>query len=384
MQVVTCHVCGASAAKSVAGLEALRGVTSDCRLWPAGAHLAVCDVCGCAQKVLNAAWHADTQRIYGDYTIYYQSGGVEQAVFDPASGAASPRSARLLEHIVQSGALPAAGRLLDVGCGNGALLRSASEQLPGWRLAGTELDDKYRAVVESIPHVEALYVGAPSTAPGTFDAITMLHVLEHLPSPAIFMRKLHDKLAPNGLLVVHLPEFVQNPFDLLIADHCTHFSVGTLSAFLSRVGFEVLGAYNDWVPKELTVLARPSVGLAPQPSADPAANARRFAGAGVSWLADVLRLAQQTAEHPPFGLFGTSIAATWLGGELGERVLFFVDEDPARIGRQHLGKPIYDPGSMPANSSLLVALPGPTGEAVAQRVRAARPDVTTNTLPSLP
>src|SRR5216683_3279149 len=196
---VRCHLCGATAAEPVPSFERLRGVTSDCRPWPAGAQLARCDVCGGVQKVLNASWHADTTRIYSGYTIYYQSAGVEQAVFD-AGGTPTPRSARLIARVIASGWLPTRGRLLDVGCGNGALLRSASERLPEWSLAGTELDDKYREQVEAIPRVEGLYVGQPMAAPGQFDVITMLHVLEHVPSPTSFLLDLRDKLAPNGLV----------------------------------------------------------------------------------------------------------------------------------------------------------------------------------------
>jgi SAM-dependent methyltransferase len=334
------------------------------------------------QKVLDASWYADTGRIYGGYTIYYQSGGVEQAVFD-ASGAPAPRSARVVERIVASGWLPERGRLLDVGCGNGALLRSASERLPEWSLAGTELDDRYRDVVESIPHVEALYVGPPTGAPGRFDAITLLHVLEHVPSPTTFLHDLRDKLTPNGLIIIQVPEFTQNPFDVLIADHCTHFTSTTLCQTISRAGLDVLIEPQIWVPKELSVAARP--GSAEGKPYLVSHEARELAIGSVSWLGKVLHLAGRVADHnQPFGIFGTSIAATWLASELGERVAFFVDEDPSRIGRQHLDRLVCNTESIPADAHVLIALAGEVGESVARRLRSARVDVTLHGLPPLP
>ena len=53
--------------------------------------------------------------------------------------------------------LPARGRLLDLGCGNGSFLSAWSRLVPGWSLAGSEVSDKYRREVESIPGVEQLY-----------------------------------------------------------------------------------------------------------------------------------------------------------------------------------------------------------------------------------
>ena len=128
--------------------------------------------------------------------------------------------------------------MLDVGCGNGAMLRAFSQAAPGWSLAGTELSDKYRRLVEGIPGVESLYTCPPAEVPGQFDLVSMIHVLEHIPRPAAFLARLLPKLVPGGLLVVELPHHVANPFELLIADHCTHFAAATAAAVLERPGWK--------------------------------------------------------------------------------------------------------------------------------------------------
>jgi hypothetical protein len=64
--------------------------------------------------------------------------------------------------------------------------------------------------------------------------------------------------------------------------------------------------------------------------------------------------ATRTSAH--FGLFGSSIAATWLTGILGERVEFFVEEDANRIGRTHLGRPILRPAEVPSGSVVYTPL----------------------------
>ena len=68
------------------------------------------------------------------------------------------------------------------------------------------------------------------------------------------------------------------------------------------------------------------------------------------------------------GLFGTSIAGTWLASEAGERVGFFVDEDPARTGRMYLGRPVHAPADVPPGSRVFVGLPPAVAAGICTRL----------------
>ena len=151
---VRCHVCAGSAVDMVPGYEVFRRVTSDCRPWLRGGRLCVCQACGCVQKVTDHVWQSEVERIYEAYSVYHQSDGAEQSVFEEDSGRASSRSARLLERLNSHVQLPETGRLLDIGCGNGALLRAFGRFAPLWSLVGTELNGKYRPIVESFDGVK--------------------------------------------------------------------------------------------------------------------------------------------------------------------------------------------------------------------------------------
>ena len=225
-----CHVCDGLSLDPVPEYGKFSRVTSDSKPWPKGGHLSVCRVCGCVQKTADAEWESEIAKIYDSYSIYHQSEGVEQSVFGQASGRVSSRSAHLLGHLRSKVDLPETGRLLDVGCGNGAFLRAFSSALPRWSLHGTELNAKYQEEVESIDRVEALHVGSLDQVPGCFDLVTLIHVLEHIPNPRGLLAELCDKLKCGGLLVIQVPAYMRNPFDLLIADHITHFSKTMLSA----------------------------------------------------------------------------------------------------------------------------------------------------------
>jgi hypothetical protein len=197
----------------------------------------------------------------------------------------------------------------------------------------------------------------------------MIHVLEHILAPRDFITKLWDKLQLGGLLVVEIPNYLQNPFDLLIADHCTHFTVATITELIKREGYEVISVATDWVPKELTVVARKTEYQQDNRSEVSTFYSFDLAIRSLRWLESVATEAREISKRRNFGLFGTSIAATWLFSEMVEgSVSFFVDEDPHRIGKMYMGRPIYHPREVPSGSHVLIALPTKFAEAIGRRV----------------
>ena len=145
---------------------------------------------------------------------------------------------------------------------------------------------------------------------------------------------------------------------------------------------ETLSVAEDWVPKELTLVAR-SVPASVE-KAGRLAAARRSAGRRrkgfyrlhcprIGWLGQIADMARELAAQRELGLFGTSIAATWLFAELEGGVGFFVDEDPQRVGNAWQGRPVYHPRQIPTGSRLLIPLPLALAGSISRRI--ARPDL---------
>ena len=106
--------------------------------------------------------------------------------------------------------LRGAGRVLDVGCGNGSFLQLMAQF--GWDVNGIEPDPLAAAFAQSagIPvHVGA--VESASLAPESYDAITLNHVIEHMADPLAAFAQLVAALKPGGVLVSISP----NPVGLL-------------------------------------------------------------------------------------------------------------------------------------------------------------------------
>jgi SAM-dependent methyltransferase len=365
--LLRCHLCGEDALEVDPLFAKFKRVTSDCKQWPAGGELGTCRHCGTVQAFVNDEWRKEIAAIYQSYTIYYQGAGAEQNVFELNSGQSSARSDRLLDRVGKLPGFPSTGRLLDIGCGNGGFLRSFSRFFPGWKLAGSEWDDKYRSQVEAIPRVERLYSGPLQDVPGTFDAISLVHVLEHIEAPRQFLDQVKQKLAPDGLLIIQLPYYVENPFELFVADHATHFDRNTIAILLDAAGFRIERVETEWIPKELSVIARNSASAgksAPVPVTSLSAS--------LQWLDSVVSEAQSIAKDSPrFGIFGTSIAGAWAFGALDKWVSFFVDEDANRVGGSYFDRPIYGPATVPDGSDVYVPLAPKLSRLVCNRLRSS-------------
>lgn len=358
-----CHSCGSDTMEPVPGLEDLGLVTSDCRPWDGRRFLSWCPCCGLVQKCVDQDFHADCCRIYDSYAVYHQSGGQEQKTFG-ADGAGVARSEHLLRGLQSHLPLPDSGRLLDVGCGNGVLLKSFGALNPAWTLCGLDLDDRSREVVKALPGVEDFYCCDLMEVPGSFDMVSMMHCLEHVLAPVEFLRKTARLLEPGGLLLVEVPDFATNPFDLAIADHCTHFTPETLEDVAWRAGFEPLLLERGLVGKELTLLARL---VTETDDTCRFTDSRDVAARALSWLGSTLATARAIPSGE-LGIFGTSIAGVWLFNCLEGKTAFFVDEDVSRVGHVLFDLPVVSPEELRPGQTVFLSFPPHIAKVIAARM----------------
>ena len=362
---ISCHLCRGALVR-FDGFAARIQVTSDCRPWRAGGRLAICRDCATVQRPVDATWTAEAEAIYAGYAIYDQSAGAEQQVFDASGG--RPRSSRIVEAL-EPFLVDMPADVLDVGCGNGGFLRALSARFPSSRLSGTEFDARHRAAVLEIPGTVGFYTGGFDAVPGRFDLISMIHVLEHIVDPASLLRRASLALKPGGKILIEVPDRATNAFDLLIADHCSHFDRHSLRRCCRAAGLEPILMLDTVVPKELTCLVAPVADPGPDEDwPDPKAGQAAVAGQ-LAWLDQVARRAREiVSSGQPFGVFGTSISGTWLDAELAGAAAFFVDEDPSRIGRRWLARPILAPAQVAAGATVFVPLMPAAAARIAARL----------------
>ncbi len=381
-----CKVCGSEKLTRFPEFSVFPRVTSDCRPFPSGGDLTACSDCGAVQKLVTQKWLEEIGQIYGVYQAYHQADGYEeQIVFDAAAGKPRRRSDVLMERLVETTALPIAGTVLDVGCGNGVTLRAINHLLPEWGLYGHDINEYQLDRLTAMPAFRGLLSGKISDIQRIFDLVTLIHSLEHFSDPLDALHGLSSRITNGGALFIEVCNLKANPFDLLVADHLMHFTPTTLSLLVERAGLTVTAVHDNWVGKEISLIGTQTSSSEHPRLAVPTEAAKEsadFVTAALIRLREFVERAQHAAqEGNRFGLFGTSIAGTWLASQLGDAIDFFVDEDESRVGRTYLGKPIVRPRDVPSNATVYLALSPMVSDAIAARLSSAGFDIVTPPAP---
>jgi 2-polyprenyl-3-methyl-5-hydroxy-6-metoxy-1,4-benzoquinol methylase len=176
----------------------------------------------------------------------------------------APSTKRAADRLIRHAPAPYGGRrLLDAGCSNGAYLALMREL--GWETTGIEPD--LGAVAQARNHGLKVRRGtiadlSPATD-GTFDYITLGHVLEHVHDPVQALAAIRRVLAPGGAVWIATPNlkslnrrlFRRYWRALDPPRHLVLFTPGSLTALLARVGFSEIRmvrptASADWHIRE--------------------------------------------------------------------------------------------------------------------------------------
>ena len=144
------------------------------------------------------------------------------------------------------------GTLLDIGTGNSMFLPAMKEI--GWDVKGTEIDSE---IVETFRDEHGIELGYGELEDigyddESFDAVTILGVLEHIRQPQAFMDEVTRILKPGGVLCLYifnrgaeasLLGRYWGGFD--VPRHLFSYSTRSLTRLLERSGLRVTGGHHQ-------------------------------------------------------------------------------------------------------------------------------------------
>lgn len=346
-----CHLCNHIIKSDLILAPLLKQVTSDCRPWKHPLRIVVCEQCGTVQKCTDPKSLEIMYKVYIDYKIYAQSNGSDQISFDFQGNPQPSRSESLVNLLESIGLIKSYGQLLDFGCGNGNFLRAFGSCFSSWNLIGADQNTKYEKEVINLPNTQ-FTSNAPDQINDQFNLISLIHVLEHIVYPIDFLKNISKKLKVDGFILIEIPNLEKSPFDILIADHVTHFNQKTLQQCLILAGLEIVYISDSVIDKEITVLAKVSTTSKYQPLINHCTESTQLLNQQINFASYLLQCSKQVSND--VGIFGSSIAASWLTGEINEKVGYFIEEDIKKIGNQHLGRPIITIDAVPHGSTIVL------------------------------
>ena len=97
------------------------------------------------------------------------------------------------------------GRFLDIGCGRGEVVWAARER--GWDAEGCDLSEDFVRYAREVNGVEAhaATLEEMNYPDASFDAVTMVEVIEHLYDPADTVKELSRVVRPGGVVYISTP-----------------------------------------------------------------------------------------------------------------------------------------------------------------------------------
>jgi SAM-dependent methyltransferase len=155
---------------------------------------------------------------------------------------------------------PQTRRVLDVGCGNGALGLAIKARHPT-EVIGITFSREEAALARSVLDeiVSADLESADLSHLGTFDCIVCSHVLEHLRDPVRVLARLRDNLAADGIVLIAVPntlhyrqrlEFLAGRFrytdgGIMDRTHYRFFDWDTARGLVREAGLQLVEALAD-------------------------------------------------------------------------------------------------------------------------------------------
>jgi 2-polyprenyl-3-methyl-5-hydroxy-6-metoxy-1,4-benzoquinol methylase len=137
------------------------------------------------------------------------------------------------------------GKLLDIGAGSGIMVEAALES--GYKATGIEPSKwlQQQAVRRNLPVLQGVF--PHSEAPGPYDIITLVDVIEHITHPGILLNEIRKALGNYGIFILVTPDvnsiaariFRFKWWHYRIA-HIGYFNRKNLAMLLKKQGFEII------------------------------------------------------------------------------------------------------------------------------------------------
>jgi SAM-dependent methyltransferase len=152
--------------------------------------------------------------------------------------------------------------VLDIGCADGLTLLEMKKKMPDGNFCGAELSESLVDIARSkgvnVFHADVCRLTKEDFHDNTYDVVTAMAVLEHLPYPELAGKEIFRILKPGGLLIATCPdpgwEIISKKMGLFKDEaHYSHFDKKMFQRFAIQCGMK-LESYSKFMSAPLGFL----------------------------------------------------------------------------------------------------------------------------------
>jgi SAM-dependent methyltransferase len=162
--------------------------------------------------------------------------------------------------------------VLDLGCGEGHLLRRVGEAIPGAVLVGLDYSRSAIARAKQIAPGAQLVVADANQCPfpdQSFDVVLCTNLWEHVDAPVALARGIRRLLKPGGQLILSTPAryrlqnlrrvLAGNTVGFMSPMHVTEYSVGQVKEMLAFAGLDIVELHAPRISRHFARAPRRAV-----------------------------------------------------------------------------------------------------------------------------
>ena len=239
--------------------------------------------------------------------------------------------------------------ILDIGCFDGMLLTELSLRFSSPDLNGFDVNEQIRSIFPKGDNFH-FWSNDLRKVRGKFDLICLSHSLQYIRDISFLMTQIKRLSKPETIIFVQAPDISKNPYASLYGDLYYYYTPKIMKNIFSYFGFyfNIIDNQN-WFSKEITGIAK----------SDPKNKSVKYRKDYqiydcIQYLDRIVEKVRNISYDGPLGILGTTINACFINYILCDKIQFFIDENPSKVGKSFQNKAVFHPHSLDEHANIII------------------------------
>ena len=225
---------------------------------------------------------------------------------------------------------------LDIGCFDGLLLRELSKNFKNSKFYGLE-NNKY--LKNKFPKKNNFYFNLDINKLSKevyFDIIILSHSIMYIKKLNKILNILSTKLKDNGRIIIHTPNYDKNPFYYLMSDNFHFINTKNIQNIFSKSNLSVTIIRKKFLQNESVYIAKKTK------KKFKIKKLKKNYYENILNKIENLKNSISEIKLNNIVIKGTTIKSAFVDYLLGNKILFFIDDDKKKIGQKFRSKKILN------------------------------------------